>query len=370
MTHRSLLLSIVFTAASFAQNTLAQNTSAILPQSFSGWQKGAAKHVNDPLAIDASNAAALKEYGFKDSEQATYTRDGRQITLKAIRFADGTGGFGGFTYYREPGMVREKLCDGAASAREHILFYCADILVDAKWDRITAMTMADLRTLAEVLPKITGQSAQAPNVPPSIRESEDLKLALGPAAYNHFLALPGWSELIPPVSNVDFTRSAEVMFAPVSQGRGIVTVIRYPTPHIAIQEQPRLQGWASQAPADAGERNINSLVKRSGPILSAVRGQLGTDETKSVLDAINYEADVTWNESTGLEKRNNIGGLVYAAILLAIIIFGFAVIGGVFFGGFRYLMRKFFPGRFIDRPENVEFIKLNIDQAPTLGDRK
>lgn len=365
MFKRLLLLSILLTSAVFAQNT-----SPILPQSFSGWQKGVAKHLNDPVATDAASAAALKEYGFKDSETATYTRDGRQITLRATRFADGTGGFGGFTYYREPGMVREKLCDAGASAREHILFYCADILVDAKWDRITAMTMADLRSLAEAMPKITGQSAQPPNVPPSLRESDDLKLALGPVSYNHYLALRGWSELVPPLSDVDFARGAEVILAPVSQGRGIVTVIRYPTPHIAIQELPKLQGWASQAPADAGERNINSLAKRSGPILAVVRGQLGTDETKAVVDAINYEADVTWNESTGLEKRNNIGGLVYAAIMLAIIIFGFAVIGGLFFGGFRILLRKFFPGRFIDRPDDVEFIKLNIEGGSSAGDRK
>jgi hypothetical protein len=365
MFKRLLLLSIFLTSAAFGQTI-----SPILPQSFSGWQKGTAKHLNDPGATDPANVAALKEYGFKDSETATYTRDGRQITLRAMRFADGTGGFGGFTYYREAGMVTEKLCDAGASAREHILFYCADILVDAKWDRITAMTMADLRSLAEALPKITGQSAQPPNVPPSLRQSDDLKLALGPATYNRFLALPGWSELVPPVNDVDFARSAEVILAPVSQGRGIVTVIRYPTPHIAIQELTKLQGWASQVPPDAGERNINSLAKRSGPILAAVRGQLGTDETKSALDAINYEADVTWNESTGLEKRNNIGGLVYAAIMLAIIIFGFAVIGGLFFGGFRILLRKFFPGRFLARSDETEFIKLNIEDTSTAADRK
>lgn len=350
MRSRLLTLVVCLNGVLFAQN-------AVLPKIFSGWQKTSA---NGELKPDA---VVLKEYGLKDTEQATYTREGRTIRLSAFRFNDGTGAFGAFTFMREPQMVAEKLCDQAASAREHILFRCADILVDAKWDRITAMTLAELRSLAKNLPMIRGPAAQSPNVPPSLREVDDLKFALGPAAYTHFAQQPGWDELIPPVATVDFARSGEVILAPVEGGRAIVTVIRYPTPHIAIQEIAKLDAWAQQPPPDAAARNINSLTKRSGPIVAAVRGTLGTDEGKATLDLINYEADVTWSESTGLEKRNNIGSLVYAAIMLAIIIFGFAVIGGVFFGGFRVLLRKAFPGRFVDRPEAVEFISLNLEDA-------
>jgi hypothetical protein len=334
---------------------------AILPKSFSGWQKGAAKISRSASSVDAPNAAALKEYGFRDADQATYSREGRTITLRALRFNDGTGGFGAFTYYREPGMVSEKLCDAAASAREHILFQCADILVDAKWDRITAMTLADLRALAESLLVIKGPAAQGPPIPPSLRNVDDIRLALGPASYEHFRTLPGWAELLPPTSGVDFARGAEALLAPTDQGRALVTVVRYPTHHIAIEAAAKLQDWAKQSSPEATADNINALVKRSGPIVATIRGQVGTDEAKAALDPINYEADVTWNESTGLEKRNNIGGLVYSAVLLAIIIFGFAVIGGIFFGGFRILLRKLFPGRFVDRPENAEFIKLNLE---------
>jgi hypothetical protein len=351
---RVLLLSFALTCAASAQD-------GILPKSFSGWQKSAPKISKDAATVGPQDAPALKEYGFRDSEQATYTRDGRSIALRALRFSDGTGGFGAFTYLREPGMVSEKLCDRAASAREHILIHCADIVIEAKWDRITAMTMADLRVLTQALGTVTGPAAQGPNIPPSLRNVEDIRLALGPAAYGHFAALPGWAELIPPASSIDFERSAEALLAPVEGGRAITTVVRYPTPRIAIQELPKYEEWSKQAPPDAAERNINSLVKRSGPIVAAVRGQIGTDEARSALDPINYEADVTWSEATGLEKRNNIGGLVYAAILLAIIIFGFAVIGGIVFGGFRVILRKLFPGRFIDRAESVEFIKLNLE---------
>src|SRR5262245_57289834 len=127
---RVLLLLTLLPAA------FAQQQDGLLPKVFSGWQKSAGKTLTSVGAIDAANAAALTEYGLKDSEEAAYSRDGRKITLRAIRFADGTSGFGAFTYYREPGMAREQLCDNAASAREHIVFQCADILVDAHWDRV------------------------------------------------------------------------------------------------------------------------------------------------------------------------------------------------------------------------------------------
>jgi hypothetical protein len=352
---RFLLLFTLISAA------LAQSPDSLLPKAFSGWQKSASKTSTNASAIDAASAAALKEYSFKDSEEATYTRDGRKITLRALRFQDGTGGFGAFTYYRERGMAREELCDNAASAREHIVLHCADIVIDAHWDRVTAMTMAELRTLAQALPKLSGPASQPPAIPPSLHNIDDLKLALGPASHAHFTELPGWGELTPAANLIDYQRSAEVIIAPILSGRGIMTVVRYPTNRIAMQELPKLDAWSKQLPADSGERNLQSQAKRSGPILVTVRGQLGTDEVVTAINAVNYEADVTWNEATGLEKRNNIGGLVYAAILLAIIIFGFAVIGGLVFGGFRILLRKIFPNRFADPTEDREFIRLNIE---------
>lgn len=340
-------LSVLFLLASAA-------SAQILPKSFSGWQQATSKPL-DVKTVSAENADALKEYGFKDAEQATYGRDGRTVTLTALRFVDGTGGFGAFTWLREPGFVKEQLCNAGASAREHIVFYCADIVIDARWDRITAMTMADLRALAESLPKLTGPAANIPNVPPTLRASDDLKLALGPAAYKRFQSLPGWAELVPPAESIDFNRNAEVMLAPVAAGRGIVTVVRYPNPAIARQQLTAWEKW-SKTPAE----NLYAQVKRSGPILAAVKGQIDVNEAQRALDSINYEADVTWNESTGLEKRNNIGGLVYAAVLLAIIIFGIAVVGGIFFGGFRLLLSKAFPKRFGEEHKEAEFIRLNI----------
>src|ERR1700735_3978617 len=79
----------------------------VLPKEFGGWQMTEPPQTSkDPAAADPSNPALLKEYGFTDLSSATYRRDGgRKLTVKAARFADATGAYGAFTFYRMPQMI-------------------------------------------------------------------------------------------------------------------------------------------------------------------------------------------------------------------------------------------------------------------------
>src|SRR5579871_1627384 len=93
----------------------ARSTQSILPDQFGGWQlSGHAQTSSDPAIADPVNAAVLKEYSFSDFESATYVRDdGRKLTLKAARFADASGAYGAFTFYKLPQMLVEKVGDQA-----------------------------------------------------------------------------------------------------------------------------------------------------------------------------------------------------------------------------------------------------------------
>jgi hypothetical protein len=61
-----------------------------------------------------------------------------------------------------------------------------------------------------------------------------------------------------------------------------------------------------------------------------------------------------------LSKRDNIGNLIVGVFTLIGIIFLLALVLGVGFGGFRVLMKRFFPDRVFDRDEDVGFISLNL----------
>src|SRR5215469_8143033 len=149
---RIIVLTALLMQAAFAGEG-ARTTPSILPNEFAGWIMTGSPHSSqDPVVADAINGALLKEYGFTDFEPAYYSRDDRKLTVKAARFADTSGAYGAFTYYRMPQMLNEKIGDQGASLNERVLFYRGSVLVDAVFDKLTAMSASELRELSGTLP--------------------------------------------------------------------------------------------------------------------------------------------------------------------------------------------------------------------------
>src|SRR5579864_2775464 len=332
---------------------LAADSSTFLPKSFAGWtQTGAAKMTQDPAQADRAYPAVLKEYGFTGAETATYTRDdGRKLTIKAAQFNDASGAYGAFTFYRQPDMKTEEIGTKAASANNRILFFRSNVLVDANFDRVTGMSGSELRELAAVLPAAKGSADKLPNLPEYLPKKNAVensaRYILGPQAL-----LAAHAPLTP--EQIDFTTDPEVIYQDYSSSDGDVTltVVNYPTPQIVGERLRALQ------PVNG----ISMLVRRSGPLLAIVTGAIGSSEAKELFSSVNYEADVTWNEATSLSKRDNIGNLIVAVFALIGIILLISLIFGIFFGGIRILMKRLFPDRVFDRPEQVEIIQLHIGE--------
>ena len=131
-------------------------------------------------------------------------------------------------------------------------------------------------------------------------------------------------------------------------------MLDYPTPQIAGERLRALQA------AQKGSNNF--LERRTGPILEVVSGAVGSSEAQQLLNSVNYEAEVTWNEATSLSKRDNIGNLIVAVFALIGIILLISIIFGVFFGGIRIVVKRLFPNRVFDRPEEVEIIQLHLEE--------
>ena len=79
-----------------------------------------------------------------------------------------------------------------------------------------------------------------------------------------------------------------------------------------------------------------------------------------MLASVNYEADVTYNEPTFLSRRDNIGVLIVGIFGLIGLILAVALVFGVAFGGVRVVLKKLYPHRFFDRPEDANVITLNL----------
>ncbi len=330
--------------------------NTFLPHSFAGWtQTGTVKTTSNPAQADSAYPAVLKEYGFTDSETATYTRDdGRKLTIKAARFGDASGAYGAFTFYRQPAMKTEQIGTKAASLNDRILFFRSNVLVDANFDHVTEMSGSELRQLAGLLPSAQGSADNLPNLPEYLPKKDVIensaKYILGPQALVASHA-PLTAE------QIDFGHDAEVLYQDYTSPSGdlTLTIINYPTPQIAAERVKQLQNTrqANGAPL---------LARRSGPLVDIVTGAVNSSEARDLLNSVNYEAEVTWNEATSLSKRDNIGNLIVAVFTLIGIILLISLIFGVFFGGIRLLMKRLFPDRVFDRPEAVEIIQLHLEE--------
>lgn len=344
-----------------------RGAAAILPSQFGGWEiQGAAKSSKDPGVADPVNAPVLKEYGFSDFQSASYARDdGRKLTVRAARFQDTSGAYGAFTFYKEPEMLNEKIGDQASSLNNRVLFYRGNVLVDAVFDKLTAMSAAELRELAAVLP-VPAEGSKLPGLPAYLPKQayvkNTAKYVLGPAALNKIGAPV-------PSSLVDFASGAEAVLGKYSSSGGEATLllVNYPTPQIAAEHLRKIEAAQQQSANQAAKPGLQAdsgpfFSKRTGPIVVVAAGPLSQSDGKSLLAAVNYDADVTWNENTGLSKRNNLANLLVNIIILCFILIGFALVAGLAFGGLRILVKRLFPDRVFDRPDEMEFISLHLSE--------
>lgn len=343
----------------------------ILPAQFGGWQlSGSPNASTDPAVADPVNASVLKEYGFTDFESGTYTYDdGRKLTLKAARFADTSGAYGAFTFYKTVPMRVEKIGDQAASLNERVLFYRGNILIDAVFQRLSAMSAAELRELSDDLPLTRGNTQSLPGLPAYLPAQSYVKNSAKYVVGSRTLEK---LDSLLPVQFVDFDRGAEVVIGNYNSSGGEATLmlISYPTPQIAGDHLRRIEAALTpntQSPDSALLTNSGRIyVKRTGPIVVIAGGPLSESEGKALLASVNYDANVTWNENTFFTKRDNLANLLVNVIILCFIIIGFALVAGVAFGGFRVLAKRFFPDRVFDRAQDAEFISLHLADERSL----
>jgi hypothetical protein len=341
----------------------------LLPTDFAGWSQSApAQQSAAPESADAANAAVLKEYGFQQFVSAHYVNGDNKLNVRAIRFQDASGAYGAFTFYRRPGSIAEEIGRTAAWDGSHVLFWNGATLVDATLDHVTPMTASELRELAKDLPLPPGSANVAPPLPGYLpRQGLELGLthySLGPEAY---VRTGG----VLPASLVGFASSAEAVTALYSDrgGDGQLTLLIYPTPQLAAARlrdiDAFLKAGNTQAtwPQPLAESRPSSiLTRRSGPIIAVVSGALPEAVAHKLLNQVNYQADIVWNNPQGyISDGSKVARLILGIFALTGILGGAAILLGLFLGGGRALFRVLRGKPASAFQEETEFISLHLE---------
>ncbi len=333
--------------------------------------QGSAQSNTDPAAADPANAAVLKEYRFTDVSSSTYARDdGRTLKIRAARFADASGAFGAYTFYLQPSMTKEQIGDQGASLGQRVLFYRGNVLIDAQFSKESAMSGAELRELAGALPRPNGNAANLPTfiefLPRRGYVANTQKYVMGPAAL---------TALAPPVSAdlVDFNASSEVSLGryDTPSGEATLMLISYPTPQLAAEHLRLIDAAHQMSQPQTDISNIESagsfFDKRTGPLVVVATGPVSDSDAKSLRDMVNYEASVTWNTPSDNPQARDLYMLILNIVILCAIVGGFAIVAGIAFGGIRILMKRWYPDKVFDRPEQMEFISLRLTEVAVKG---
>jgi hypothetical protein len=344
----------IFALALLLRPVVWAGEAPLLPPSFGGWHKAAQNVISstDPAAASPENAALLKEYGFANVEAANYVHGKRTVRITATRFADASGAYGAFSLATQPEMRPEKIGDLAVSSASRVVFYRGNIMLEAESAQAGALpSSSQLAALAETLPPIQGYRAVLPKLPDylpqqSLRANTE-RYIMGPLALER-------AGVPLPASLVDFGKDAEVEAAKYksSLGEASLTLIKYPTPQIAAEQIRALQ--AATLPGGP------FYFKRTGPIVAAVNGQVPSTEAESLLASVNYHAEITMNQSTKPNRKDNAAEFLVGLIMLTAAVVLFAFMFGFFFGGLKVAVARMFPNTVLDRTHAGEIIRLNL----------
>jgi hypothetical protein len=320
----------------------------LLPLAFAGWDSASsAQPTTDPAAADPASAAALKEYGFTDALLGDYTRGSKTLKLKALRFIDASGAYGAYTFYRHNNWPKVDAGTGGASDNNRVLFWIGNVVIDAQFQQITAMSGAELRELAAAIPVPAGNKSLPPpilgDLPQKNLDPQTTHYALGPSGYS------GAGGVLPP-DIVGFDRGAEVATATytLQSNPATLTVINYPTPQMAAAQATAIAAYlkAGDTPQrpftqPLKESNPQALeVRRSGPLVAIVCGDAIQSEALRLLGQVHFEAETSAIPGGGgVNPAQNFAKLILGIIALVAVMFVSALCVALFLGGGRAAFR-------------------------------
>jgi len=307
-----------------------------------------------PIQYDEKNvedlvgrrAPAIVRYGFKGATRETWNGPAGTVRITLYEMVDASAAYGWFTLQRNIGQTGfNSLPFGTEGFRvgNRSWFWQSKYVVGLEGSEAAAASAA--RVLSE---NIFGRSRKPPVsslLPPTnLVNGSDKYIVEGSGV--------GTSSGLNP-EEFGFEDSVEVATADyrIDGKSAHLVLLLYPTQQIAKRYGDR---WDGKDPSD------NAFRKRIGAILALVRGTKDPAVAKAILDGVNYETQVTWNEPKPDISIRDVILTIFTFIGIALI---FTVVVGLSFGGVRLFVKGRYPGMVFDRPEDMEIIQLKLDQV-------
>jgi len=297
-------------------------------------------------------AVAIRHYGFVGADVQDWKGTDGRVHLTVYQMTDPSAAYGLFTFQR----AAERTSDAADSTSvpmgsegfhrgTEAYFWQSKFVVKLEGDTKAVDSFGQW-----VSKNIFGQSIKPPVselLPPNnlIRGSE--RYVIDAQEVDHKLGLD--------TSLLGFDDEVEMATANyrIDGKTTNLVLLLYPTQQVA---KKYAEGLDAKLPNETGSR------KRVGALIALVRGPQEATSAKQLLDLVNYETQVTWNEPRPDLTMSQIVLTAFTFIGIALL---FTAVVGLSFGGVRIFMKAQFPNRVFDRREEMEVIQLNLIQGVT-----
>jgi hypothetical protein len=344
---------------------LPASAQSILPNSLPGWSASPTSAFLPAQTSSAENAAvanaAAAEYGFVKGEQRTYSAGADSLQIAVYQMKDPSGAYGEYSFLRTPDMAHADFTDHSSMSDQHALILTGDMVLDARGANVSRHQ----NDLKAIVAAVAARAHQGPlptiwqHLPENGLVERSDHYVLGPVALNQFF----------PVGSDDwlgFSYGAEAEVARYqSQGKETTLLIAdFPTPQIAADRLLHIQRRFNINGSNPGSAMPPLFAKRSVTLLTIVSGATTQAQADTLLNQVQSEAALTWDEPTFQFKEPNIGTMIVGTIIGAGVICLFAMIAGVAFGGFRLFIKWAFPNMVFDRSTHLEVLQLGLGSKP------
>ncbi len=335
----------------------------LLPDQFGPWLASSPSKITSGPALAAWFAVDPRreishEAGLTAIEESEYRNGDNTINITLSVFRDPTGAYEEFTL--ATGTEHHPFAYGDDAAFNEFTgnILLGNLLVSVGSSK--SLKPEDLAGLDKALQPKADHTPYPPlrtYLPAKDRIFGTQKYAAGPRGFLYTIDQWKQGAFHDLAKEIGFGDSVETMLAKYQSGResGILLLLEYPTPQIA---EKRLHHLEEALPAAAKQAGVT--VERKASMLSLVLESSSKEYAQKLRDAVNYETQVTWNETSHAATDPPIFVMMVKIIVFTGMFLGVATGLGIFFGGARILIKLLFPGKVFDRPQDIEVLQMGL----------
>jgi hypothetical protein len=336
---------------------------ALLPDHFGPWQAEGPAQIRAASTPGVSvvfrnvDPSVQREAGLLATESRHYTSGSETLMVTVCRFKDSSGAYQFYTEMVTPEMKAAGLGEESAFSSDSGAILVGNLVVNVGPSPGTRP-----ESLADLLPVLKANADKTPYpplrtyLPVKWRVFGTERYALGPVGFRAAMNSLGLSAYADLVDHVGYKFGAEAILAKYQgeYGSGTLLLLEYPTPQLAEQHLHHLEEVLPAA------KKAGVTVERKASLLSLVFEPTSAMHAQAIRDEVNYDTEVTWNEPSHTATDPPMVTIMVKIFLFTGLFMGIATAVGVAFGGMRVIIKRLFPGKVFDRPQDIEVLQLGL----------